>query len=282
MKTSFLLRTAALAASISFALPMAAHAHRAWLLPSATVMSGNDPWVTVDAAISNDLFYFEHNALRLDGLTVIAPDGKTIAASNENSGKYRNTFDVELKQAGTYKLALINDGMSASYKVDGKNKRWRGTADKFANEVPNNAQDLNVSITHSRVETFVTAGKPNTAALQAGGKGLELVPLTHPNDLYAGESANFRFVVNGKPAADLEVSVIPGGIRYRDQLNEIRLKTDQDGKFSVKWPTPGMYYISARAGDARMEKDNDKGPVGTFAKPLHRMSYAATVEVLKP
>src|SRR3546814_717609 len=231
---------------------------------------------------SSDVCSSDLNALRLNGLTVIAPDGKAIAASNENTGKYRNTFDVELKQAGTYRLALVNNGMSASYKVDGKNKRWRGTADKFANEVPNNAQDLNVSITHSRVETFVTAGKPNTTALQPVGQGLELIPLTHPNDLYAGESANFRFVVDGKPAAELDVSVIPGGIRYRGQLNEIRVKTDKDGKFSVKWPTPGMYYISARDGAARMSADDDKRTVGTIEKPLQRMSYAATVEVCKP
>lgn len=282
MKASLLLRSAALAVSLTVVLPMAAHAHRAWLLPSATVMSGNDPWVTVDAAVSNDLFYFEHNALRLSGLTVTAPDGKAIAASNESTGKYRNTFDVELKQAGTYKLALVNEGMSASYKVDGKNKRWRGTADTFAKEVPNNAQDLNVSLMHSRIETFVTTGRPNTTALQATGQGLELVAVTHPNDLYAGESANFRFVLSGKPAADLDVSIIPGGIRYRDQLNEIKVKTDKDGNFSVKWPTPGMYYISARAGGNNMEQDGDKGPAGTLAKPLHRMSYAATVEVLKP
>lgn len=282
MKASLLLRSAALAVSLTVALPMAAHAHRAWLLPSATVMSGNDPWVTVDAAVSNDLFYFEHNALRLTGLILMAPDGKTINASNESSGKYRNTFDVELKQPGTYKLALVNDGLSASYKIDGKNKRWRGNAETFAKEVPSNAQDLNVSMMHSRVETFVTTGKPNTTALQATSHGLELVPVTHPNDLYAGESASFQFVISGKPAADLDVSIIPGGIRYRDQLNEIKVKTDKDGKFSVKWPTPGMYYISARNGGSSMEKGDDKGPVGTLAKPLHRMSYAATVEVLKP
>src|SRR3546814_12465171 len=76
---------------------------------------------------SSDVCSSDLNALRLNGLTVIAPDGKAIAASNENTGKYRNTFDVELKPAGPYRLALVNNGMSASYKVDGKNKRWRGT-----------------------------------------------------------------------------------------------------------------------------------------------------------
>ncbi|MET0445126.1 MAG: hypothetical protein ABW151_11185, partial [Pseudorhodoplanes sp.] len=46
-------------------LPLSAQAHRAWLLPSATVLSGDgDLWVTVDAAVSNHQFYFEQQTMR--------------------------------------------------------------------------------------------------------------------------------------------------------------------------------------------------------------------------
>ena len=72
------LRRGALAAVSLVALlaaPVAANAHRQWLLPSATVLSGNDPWITVDAAVSNDLFYFDHMPMRLDAIAVIAPAG---------------------------------------------------------------------------------------------------------------------------------------------------------------------------------------------------------------
>jgi hypothetical protein len=151
MKKTPLWRVAALAVSLSVALPMAAHAHRAWMLPSATVLSGNEPWVTVDAAVSNDLFYFEHNALRLDGLAIIAPDGSAAAAENKSTGKYRSTFDVKLTQKGTYKLTMVNDGLSASYKVGTENKRWRGSAETFAKEVPADAKDLNVSRNRSQL-----------------------------------------------------------------------------------------------------------------------------------
>src|SRR3546814_1162763 len=54
----------AAALSLAIALPFGASAHRAWMLPSSTVVSDDDVWVTVDAAISNDLFYFEHNAMQ--------------------------------------------------------------------------------------------------------------------------------------------------------------------------------------------------------------------------
>ncbi|MEL0157283.1 DUF4198 domain-containing protein, partial [Sphingopyxis sp.] len=72
MKTRLLI-----AASAALALFAAApaQAHRQWMLPSSTVLSGDDVWVTVDAAVSNDLFYFEHQPLRLDAAKAWAPDG---------------------------------------------------------------------------------------------------------------------------------------------------------------------------------------------------------------
>jgi len=251
--------------------PLAAHAHRQWLLPSATVLSGSEPWVTVDAAVSNDLFYFEHVPMRLDKLVVTAPDGSAAKAENAATGRYRSTFDLRLAKPGTYRVAVVNSGLFASYKVDGQAKRWRGSAEAFAKEVPANAQDLQVTQAEGRVETFVTAGKPSSDALKPTGRGLELAPITHPNDLVAGEAASFRLLLDGKPAANVKVEVVPGGIRYRDQLHEIAATTDADGKFSVKWPAAGMYWMEA---DVRDDK------VTIAPAKARRASYAATVEVL--
>ena len=43
---------------LALVVPFTAQAHKAWLRPSQTVISGSAPWITVDAAVSNDLFYF--------------------------------------------------------------------------------------------------------------------------------------------------------------------------------------------------------------------------------
>ncbi|PZX24615.1 conserved hypothetical protein; putative exported protein [Cupriavidus phytorum] len=251
--------------------PLAAHAHRQWLLPSATVLSGSDPWVTVDAAVSNDLFYFEHVPMRLDNLQVTAPDGSAVKAQNAATGKYRSTFDLHLTQPGTYRVAVVNNGLFASYKVDGQPKRWRGSAENFAREVPANAQDLQVTQAEGRIESFVTAGKPSDKGLRTVGRGLELAPITHPNDLVAGDTASFRLLLDGKPASNLKVAVVPGGIRYRDQLQEFSATTDADGKFSVKWPAAGMYWMEAEVKDDKT----------TFKQAKSRRAvYAVTVEVL--
>src|SRR5690606_6924417 len=70
-----------------------AQAHRMWMTPSATVLSGEEAWVTVDAAVSNTLFHPDHVPMRLDSVTVVAPDGSIQAPENPSTGKYRSVFD---------------------------------------------------------------------------------------------------------------------------------------------------------------------------------------------
>lgn len=252
------------------ALPFAAQAHKAWLLPSSTVTTA-DQWVTVDAAVSNDLFYFNHVPLRIDNLVITAPDGSALQPENVATGKYRTTFDIHLTQNGTYRIANVNKGLFASYEENGQRKRWRGTAEKFAAEVPADAQKLEVNESAGRVETFVTAGKPTTQSLKPTGVGLELAPVTHPNDLYAGEATKFRMLLDGKPAADLEIEIIAGGQRYRDQQDEIKVTTDATGEFAVTWPAPGMYWLEASLQDDR---------TSVKQATRRRVSYSATFEVL--
>lgn len=264
MKTT--LKIAALVLAIG--LPFSAQAHKAWLLPSSTVVTQNE-YVTVDAAVSNDIFYFNHVPLRIDGLVITAPDGSVVKPENLATGKFRSTFDLQLTQAGTYRLTNGSSGLNASYKVGEETKRWRGTAEAFAKEVPADAKDLQVMQGQTRVETFITAGKPT--ALKASGTGLELVPVTHPNDLFAGEAATFKLTVDGKPAAGLKVQIIPEGIRYRAKQDEINLTSGADGAFSVTWPNAGRYWLEVVTTDDKTSLPQAK---------QRRLSYIATLEVL--
>ena len=261
------LKTSLLALSLLFALP--ASAHKAWLLPSASVLP-EQSWISVDAAVSNDLFNFNHVALRLDALQITAPDGSSRAPANPATGKFRSMFDLELSTAGTWRLALVNQGFNASWKEGGEQRRWRGPADQLASAVPSKAEDLVIVASSNRVETFVTAGAPDTRALAATGKGLELVPVTHPNDLFEGETANFVLQLDGKPAAGIEVLVMPGGTRYRNESGERRIMTSADGRFSIEWPQAGLYWINASVVD-----DKASAPA-----TQRRASYSATFEVL--
>jgi hypothetical protein len=140
-------------------------------------------------------------------------------------------------------------------------------------EIPVGATDLNLTETVGRNEFFVSAGEPSDALFKPTGKGLEFVPVTLPTDLVSNEPGQFRFLVDGKPAAGLEVEVIPGGRRYRENDQTQKLKTDAQGLISVTWPGAGFYWLNTSLTD-------DK-PSNVKASK-RRMSYTATLEVLAP
>ncbi len=257
----------ALATALGFA--PAAQAHRMWLLPSSTSLSGEDAWITVDAAVSNGLFIFEHRPMQLDNVRVTGPDGQAVEMQNASTGKYRSTFDAPLAKPGTYRISSVSDGLSATYTLNGERQRWRGAAGTMS--LPAEAKDVKVTHNQRRVEAFATNGAPTTEVLKTTGQGLEMEPVTHPNDLFAGEAATFRLLLDGKPAADVEVTIVPGGSRYRTDSGEMKLRTGADGAFTVTWPEAGFYWLEAEA----------RGGASELAPGAERnASYVATLEAL--
>ncbi|MCK5860587.1 DUF4198 domain-containing protein [Abyssibacter sp.] len=261
--------------TLALLLPLAAQAHRVWILPDATLLSGDDPWVTFDAAVSNDIFYTDHHPYALDRIEAIGPTGEPVPLQNPSTGKYRSVFDLHLESEGTYRVQSASGGLSARWEEDGEPRGWprRGgqySAEGFAENVPNSAENLEVRQFSRRVETFVTAGAPTREVLKPSGKGLELVPTTHPNDLYAGETAAFQLLIDGLPAAGAEVEVIPAGMRYRNTQDEITLKSDDQGQIRITWPAAGRYWVGAEYSD-----DQAKAPA-----TIRAGSYVAVFEVL--
>ena len=120
-----LLAVAALGAVL--AMPLSAQAHRGWMLPSFTNLSGDSAWVGVDAAISNELFHPDHHPMRLDGVKVLGPDGQPVKLENASTGKYRSTFDLQLSKPGTYKIFTASNSVMASWTENGEVKRFRGS-----------------------------------------------------------------------------------------------------------------------------------------------------------
>ena len=273
----------AIAAAL-LALPAAVSAHRMWMLPSGTIFSGTDSWVTVDSAISNDLFYADHQPGRIEQVQVWQPDGTPGRTQNGATGRYRSVFDVQLDKPGTWKIGTAMSGVMGSFKVDGVEKRVGGrggppgpngqrTPPLTVADIPANATDVALTEVSNRNEIFVTAGAPTTTVLKPTGKGLEFVPVTHPDELVAGETARFRFLVDGKPAAGLKVTVIPGGKRYRDAEGARELTTGADGVLAVDWPAAGMYWLNATLTDAKAT-----APRAT----QRRLGYTTTLEVMTP
>jgi len=274
MKLSSVLTTS-LAVLTLFA-SASSEAHRVWIKPSATIVSGDSEWITFDAAIANGIFYPDHYPLGLDRVKAMAPDGAAVTLENGHKGKLRSVFDVELEKEGTYTVYSASSGLSARWvDAEGERQYWppRGsqkTNDDFYKEVPQDAKDLEVSERSHRVETFVTSGAPTYDTLGPTGKGLELEPITHPNDLYTGENITFKFNIDGTAAAGTEVVLVKDGERYRDQSQPTKLKTNKKGEVTFTLDEPGMYWLEAEYTD-----NNGKAPASK-----RQGSYVAVLEVL--
>jgi uncharacterized GH25 family protein len=251
----------------------AAQAHRPWMIPNTSVIESDrgEAWATIDAAISEGLFETDFMPQKLDGLTVTDPDGNTAPAPAATLGKHRSTVDIRLPKDGTYRVTLAAVNVMGSYKLNGELKRFRATEQTVKDEVPAGATEVRSMTMVQRQDTFVTLNKPTTGALKPTGSGLELVALTNPTELRAGEKAKFRFQLDGKPLANFPFSLIPGGVKYRGTLNEVRLTTDANGDASFTLPAPNMYWLSA-AYPANAPRGMDG--------PTKRYSYSATFEIL--
>ncbi|MGA9657990.1 MAG: DUF4198 domain-containing protein [Asticcacaulis sp.] len=266
---------ALMAAALALTAPISAQAHRQWIAPAVSQLEGKTPYVSVDAAISENLFEIDSFPLKLDGLTVTGPDGQPVTPENLYEGKMRSAFDLQLRAPGTYKIAVATKSVMGSYKLAGETKRFRGTEDELATQVPKDAEDLKVTRTLGRVESFVTYGKPNATALAATGVGLEMVPVTHPSEYIAGEPAQFQMWLDGKPAANLAVTIVPGNVKYRDAIQDTSVTTDAKGEFTVTWPLAERYWIGASYPPREAAE-----PGQPREQPAMRYSYTATVDVL--
>jgi hypothetical protein len=202
----------------------AAQAHRPWMLPTSTfIETDREAWVTIDGAVSEGLFDVDHMPLRMDGLLVTDPDGITAPAPAATVGKFRSSVDL---QAAEERHLPHHPGRGERHGQ--LQTEWRDEA------LPRHRADRRQGdpAWRHRGQAHHHGPAPghlrhrqqaDHRRLKPLGSGLELVPVTHPNELRAGEKATFRFQLDGKPLPNFPFSLIPGGVKYRGTLNEVRL-----------------------------------------------------------
>lgn len=276
-----------IALALATALPLFAWAHDTWLLPSATLVSGRSQSVTVDAAVSEDLFIAER-PLAWGELRVTGPDGKPLPSGERSATSVLSSVRIELPIEGTYRISNLSDNLMASYQdAEGKTQRFRGTPAEFAQKVPAGAKVLGVMHTLARQQTFVSREQASVPAFTPEGRGLEILPLDAVNDLSDGDRTRFTLLLNGQPLAGEQLSLVREGNRYRYDRGEQTLSTDDKGQFTIAWTAPGRYWLGASHGERPPAPQGGPGgpggPMltgGTRDKPIERASLSATFEVL--
>lgn len=302
-------RTAAFAALVSgLVLAGSAAAHTPYLAPNTFAPSR--AYVTVQAGVADSYYFISDFPIRGEGdFVATGPSGATVKAENLAVLKEYAAFDVAVPEAGTYRISTgERAGRQAKWvKIDGAWKMVRpaggpggggrgpggpgagpgatprpggegggppGGASRFVEEsaIPAGAETM-TSVGYTRTETYVTKGAPNRAALKPTGQGFELEPITHPNEIYAGEAFKFRLLNNGQPVTGVTFEIQHAGDAYADKKFSYDGKTGADGAAAVTLAQPGVYVLET-SYPVRTE--------GAPAEPVARSgAYTLTFEVTR-
>ncbi len=282
-------------------LPVLSHAHTMspFLLPEVFDSKAAQS-ISFQSAITVEKFFVPGNNFKTS-YVITEPDGQQKPVTAVATLKRFNMAEFDLPKEGTYRIrtqdAVGNAGKYAL--IDGRWLRVRpvrtgmqnpapakpaetATAQKAAaptqpprmiaaDQVPANAKTLEVP-NHLIAESYVTKGKPS-AIPAASKQGFEFKLLTHPNELYAGESLKAQVLVNGKPVPNLEIDVFKGASSYEPNAKreQPHVKTNAKGEVEIKFDQAGIYLITTSYPEANA--DATKKPA------TENFTYGLTVEV---
>ena len=257
-------------------------AHSRWIISSHTILSGDDaPFISLDFSISNDIFHADvsyggkplieqtHDTAESVGtkdpkqavrqklmqrmfsstrLRATFPDGSTDdSLPIVNLGR-KSASAIQLQRPGTYRFNVIQNPVDITLyqHADGTPGREFGLLKDTKSLLPEGAGNIKTLRIHNRVETYVTRNDLTAKSLEATGDGLELIMLTHPNELFAGETASFKLSLNGKPPGEtVTIKLTRNDTRYRNERNTLEITTKKTGEFEIPWQQAGLYLLEA-------------------------------------
>ena len=251
------------AAAFAAAVPGASFAHVPYLMPNFFAVSERDH-VTVEASFTEDLFAPDV-VMKSDAWFVRGPSGPT-PIKEVTYLRDLAAFEAALPAAGTYRI-------SSGERLGRKSKMYKAADGQWAMggegaEPPAGVTLVDVqSVTAA--EVYVTRGAPSQEALKPAGKGLELKPITHPNEIFAKAPAAFELQFEGKPLSGAAVTVYRAAGAYDGKKVAADVTTDAAGRVSFTPPDAGTYLALVRHRTA--------APQGAET-PYRSYSYALTFE----
>lgn len=247
---------------------LTAHAHTPYLLPSSFDVQPKET-IGVDAGFT-EKFFIPAVAFGETAFSLVTPEGARMAFGDIHQFKQRTVAEQTLPdEKGTYRLST-GPRLGAVFRTWERNGKTESVRDP-KQVVPPDARLLSHYQSLSIAEAYVTAGKPSTKALTPVGKGLEIVAITHPSDLFVHEKFDFAVQYDGKPLPNQKVSVYRSAMDLASQSTVQHLSTDAGGKVSLPLTKSGLYLALVRY--------QAPAPAGAAA-PMYGHNYTLTFRVL--
>ena len=238
MKTFSLLAAAALAMAAS--LP--AYAHTPYLVPSSFAPRAGQT-IAVDASFA-ETFFVPETAFDDSQFTVTGPDG-TQAPLASQVMKTRTVAEYTLPAGtGTYRLST-GPRLGALFRTWERNGKRESSRDP-AVKIPAGAKVISDFQSLTQADSYITVGNPDRAALAPRNKGVELVPVTHPSDLYVGEAFEFVVQYDGTPLANQAVEITEAVWSSDRTPQVVNLKSDAGGHVRFPLSAAGTWVALTR------------------------------------
>lgn len=228
--------------------------------------------VTLDASFA-EAFFVPEAAFDGSHFTVTGPDGRQAPPKRVVPLDTRVVVEHVLPKdaRGTYRFSTGErlGAVFRTWEVDGRRVSSRDVAEP----VPAGARVIANFQSRIRAETYLTVGAPDRGALRPHGEGLELVPVTHPDDLYSNEPVEFTLLFDGKPLADTPVQLSEAVWSSDRKAREVTLRSDARGQVRWEQPASGTWLALARHRSAAL---------AGAAAPEYSNSYSLVFHVLDP
>lgn len=237
----------------------AAAGHMAYLAP-LTFAPKRDV-VTIEAGMSEEAHMFVPDfPIRGAGdFTVTGADGQVAKVTAVTTLREMAVLEAPLPAEGTYRISTgERPGRSAKWaKIEGA---WRmvrpagapagpprppgaGAGPIEESALPPGAEVM-TSESFLRADLYVSRGAPQSLPKPVG-KGLEIAPLNHPNDLYAGDALKFQILNDGQPVAGALLTIVRANDAYADEHFTWSGVSQTEGQ-AVSVAKPGVYVLQAQ------------------------------------
>jgi len=233
---------------ISTLVASQAFAHGLNMWPSQFNINSDKPTsVTVDLSFSETPFRLDHSAPSA-GLSALAPTGKALRnIGNIYQSAQRTTLDLPISQQGTYAVRYHSaPRYFTSYTAGSKGKKKRLRLDKVASQsqLPNSAKNVVTKKSVTSAVAFITNTLPSVQGLKPTGKGLELVPVTHPSDYVTNDTITMQLFFDGQPLSDVTAKLQRSGSQYTASNKPSKSVTDETGQLSYHFKQGGLFTLS--------------------------------------
>lgn len=229
-------------ASLVLAAAAPAFAHTGYVLPNRFFLPEGGS-VTTQAAFS-ETFPMPEVALRSPSMSVIAPDGTSLAFDDQTTIGALTVLTSNLTTPGTYRLTTGKRLGRKGYVTDEAGSLVRATGKPDQTKLGAGIKIL-TSQTVTVSDAFVSIGEISDIKPEALSR-LTIELSRHPNCLLDNQQIGFNIRFDDQPLAKHTVSISRPFGPYLGEGEGLEYRTDQFGNLSFSKLHAGLYLIMVR------------------------------------